>query len=133
MPVKIPQPDESPLEAAYRLQLMELRQREPWIAVPQRNFVFMPPRKFELDFSWPDLWFGVEIDGAAHRNKSRFHSDHEKHALAMLAGWKILAVTRVQIFDGKAIAWTEEVLRRLTSRDQAPWIMRPLTKAEAHG
>lgn len=69
-------------------------------------------RNFELDFCWPRLRFAVEIDGMAHRTKGRFVADHEKHAILLLADWKILRVCGADIRNGRAVDWTMEVLRR---------------------
>lgn len=112
MPVKIPKPEESALEATFRLQLMELRQRVPEIPLWVRNHVFIPGRKKELDFAWPAIRFGIEVDGGAHRTKDRFHGDREKHALALIHEWRILPVTAFHVKRGDAIAWAETLLTR---------------------
>lgn len=110
-----PRTTDSPLEAAFTLQLRELKQRWPGLPAWRRNHVFLAGRKFELDYAWPELWFGLEIDGAVHLTRERFHGDREKQALALIAGWKILPVTGLHVRDLRAIGWCEEMLRRLAS------------------
>ena len=78
----------------------------------QREYRFIASRKYRLDFAWPEVKFGIEVDGAVHRIKSRFHSDREKQALALLAGWRILPVTGKHVRDGRAIRWAAELLFR---------------------
>lgn len=96
---------DSAIEAAFAMQARA-------VGLPQwvRNYVFLPNRKLELDFSWPALKFAVEIQGAVHRITERFHGDSEKHALALLAGWTILPVTGRHIRSGKAIEWAQSLL-----------------------
>lgn len=115
--VNIPRPAESALEAAFRLQLMELRQRVPSIPPWERNLLFIHGRKKQLDFAWSAILFGIEVDGGAHATKERFHGDREKQALALLHGWRILPVTKVHIHDGRAIAWAETLLKRYLAAD----------------
>lgn len=90
----------SPIELMFAQQLAVLE-----IPAPARNLVFLPGRKFELDFAWPDRRFGVEVDGMAHRTKERFKKDFEKHALAMIHGWRVLRVGGHDVRSGRAAAW----------------------------
>jgi very-short-patch-repair endonuclease len=96
---------DSALEATFAQQL-----RAEGLPAAERNYVFLPDRKLELDFAWPRARFSVEIDGAVHRITERFHSDREKHALALLAGWVILPVTGRHVRSGQAIAWARALL-----------------------
>lgn len=98
---------DSRIEAEFALQMRGLK-FPPW----KRNLVFLEGRKFELDFSWPAWKFAVEVDGHVHRIKERFDSDHEKHALAMLAGWTILRVGGKDIRNGRAVTWAEGLISR---------------------
>lgn len=96
---------ESPLEATLALQIRALKLPE-----PTRQYKFLPDRKFQADFCWPDRMLIVECQGAVHRIKARFHDDLERQALALLAGWKVLCVGREQIYGGQAIQWIEQLL-----------------------
>lgn len=78
----------------------------------KRNYVFLPGRKFECDFAYPEVRFGVEIEGMVHRIEGRFKRDIEKHALALLAGWMILRVDGDSIRQGRAVPWAAELLKR---------------------
>ena len=97
----------SRIEAQLELQMRALK-LPGWV----RNLVFLEHRKFELDFAWPSLKFAVEVDGHVHRIKERFNADHEKHALAMLAGWTVLRVGGQDIRNGSAVTWVETMLSR---------------------
>lgn len=78
-----------------------------------RNYAgAIPGRALEIDFAVVPVRFGVEIQGAVHRIEEHFHRDTEKLALAMLAGWQILAVTGRQVRDGSAIVWARELLAK---------------------
>lgn len=102
-PTKMRQP--SVLERKYDQQL-----EEAGIPAPRRDWFVKSDRNFELDRAWPALKVYVEIQGMAHRIKGRFKTDIEKRALAMLAGWKGLEIDGDSIRDGRAIAWTKQLL-----------------------
>ena len=106
--------EQSDIEAMFALQL-----RTTDIPTPVRNCVFLTDRKLELDFAWPDLKLGVEIEGAVHRIRERFHGDIEKHALALIHGWTVLRVDGRSIRNGKAIEWFEQLFRSVASRAPA--------------
>lgn len=105
---------ESEIEAMFAQYL-----RTTDIPTPMRNFVFLPNRKLELDFAWPDKKVGVEIEGAVHRIRERFHGDIEKHALAILNGWVVMRVDGRSIRSGKAIEWFDQLFRSVASRAPA--------------
>ena len=115
-PIEIPiltasqpwQQKESKLERRIVQQLAE----SPDIPAAQRNYLFLPDRDFELDFCWPALRVGLEVQGQAHRIKGKFKADIEKRALAMLAGWKVLEVGGDQVRSGQALAWLRMLLAR---------------------
>lgn len=94
---------DSPIEALFAQQA-RAEHLPPW----ERNFIFLPDRKFELDWAWPRIRFGIEIQGAVHA--MHLHRDAEKHALALLAGWTILPVTGRHIRAGQAIRWAKSLL-----------------------
>ena len=77
---------------------------------PVREFYFLDGRDFRLDFAYPDLKIGVEVQGMAHRIKGRFQADIEKRALALLAGWRVLEVSGATIKSGQAICWLAQLL-----------------------
>lgn len=74
---------------------------------PVRNYKAITGRKFEFDFCWPSRRFAVEIQGNAHRIKSKFKADIEKRYLAQKAGWRVLEVGGDEVRSGEAIAWLE--------------------------
>jgi very-short-patch-repair endonuclease len=95
----------SGLEARFEQGIRALH-FPPWV----RNHVFLPDRKFQLDFAWPDRKLAIEIDGHVHRIHERFESDLEKHWLALQAGWTVLRIGGRQIRDGRAFEWAEQFL-----------------------
>jgi very-short-patch-repair endonuclease len=81
-------------------------------------------RLWRIDFAWPDLSLGIEVDGSVHRIKSRFHGDLEKNAALLLAGWRILHVGREQIKNGKALEWVLCLLRGSSTTVLDFWVRR---------
>jgi very-short-patch-repair endonuclease len=74
-----------------------------------------PPRKFAADFAFPLAWLLVEVDGGGyiagrHTRGAGFEADHERDALAMLHGWRVLRVTPKQVESGIALTWIEGLL-----------------------
>lgn len=104
---KAPKRIDSAIEALFAIQL-----RIEKAPAHERNYRFMPGRKLEFDFCWPDIRAAVEVQGMVHRIKGRFQADIEKRALAILAGWKVLEVDGQSIRDGRAIGWAMQLLSR---------------------
>lgn len=58
---------------------------------PVREYRFHPVRKWRLDFAWPDIRLGIEIDGRGrHQTVAGVRSDCEKHNEALKMGWRVL-------------------------------------------
>lgn len=103
---------ESKIERRFSQQLGD----RPYLPAHVRDYFFIEGRDFELDFAWPALRFGVSVEGMAHRVKRQFNVDLEKHALGLIAGWRILRVGGQDIRDGRAIEWAETIIKRLRAR-----------------
>lgn len=96
----------------------------PW----QRDYVFHPTRKWELDFAWPELRVYLSIEGGVGKSSHRgirpvyrskiiagrqikvkvgirdgLAEDLEKHNEAALLGWLGVRVTGSMLANGKAI------------------------------
>lgn len=97
---------ESQLEVMVAQQLTLLK-----LPMPQREYKHIPNRNFRLDFAWPDVKVGIEVQGMVHRIEGRFKGDIEKRALGLINGWRILEVDRAAIKSGMAISWIETLLR----------------------
>jgi very-short-patch-repair endonuclease len=104
-PAPWPKIDGSQLERQMMLQIIAER-----LPAPMREHYPFRDRKFRLDFSWPDLLIALEVDGAVHRIKARFHADIERHNLLLLAGWRVLRAGREEIKDGRALGWLKQLL-----------------------
>jgi very-short-patch-repair endonuclease len=73
---------------------------------------------FRLDFAWPALKIGVEIEGGiwtegAHGRPSGIERDIEKHNLLTLMGWKNLRFTPRDVKIGKAVQGLKELFEGL--------------------
>ena len=97
---------ESSLEATFALQLRAWK-----LPAAQRNYQFLPDRKLEFDFAWPDQHVAVEIQGNVHRIKAMFYRDTEKMCLALVAGWRVLPLSRREIMDWRGVGWVAELLK----------------------
>lgn len=88
----------------------ELEQQFEWILKAQgihdfeTEFRFAAPRRFRLDFAWPDERVGLELQGGVysrgrHVRGAGYTKDVEKMNLAILLGWRVLQATGEMIRD----------------------------------
>lgn len=83
---------------------------------PERNYRFHPTRKFEIDFAWPDLRFGVEVQGGTysggkHARGVGYTIDCRKMGEAMVLGWTVYACDTVLVKTGEAVNIIEVMIR----------------------
>lgn len=74
-----------------------------------RQYLHLRGSKHSLDFAWPDLMLGVEVQGHVHRIKANFRGDIQKRAKGLLQGWRVLEVGGAEIKDGTAMQWLHEL------------------------
>lgn len=101
-------------------ELFALHVRGSKIPVPEREFVFARPRRWRLDFAWPDRMVAVEVEGGTwtggrHTRGSGFMEDCEKYANAAILGWTVLRVTSDHVRTGQAVKWLEQIFDREAS------------------
>lgn len=101
-------------------ELFALHVRGSKIPVPEREFVFARPRRWRLDFAWPDRMVAVEVEGGTwtggrHTRGSGFMEDCEKYANAAILGWTVLRVTSDHVRTGQAVKWLEQIFHREAS------------------
>lgn len=73
----------------------------------EREYKFLPTRKFMFDFAWPLDMIAVECEGGVwnmgrHTRPLGFISDCEKYNLAAMTGWRVLRFTEKDIRSGEA-------------------------------
>lgn len=92
--------------------------------VPEREYVFLPDRKYRFDFAWPDRKVALEIEGGTYsKGKSRhttgvgFDGDCVKYALAIAAGWKVYRFSSNQVNKGVAMMFMEGEFRKWEKDD----------------
>jgi len=83
----------------------------------QREHVFAPPRKWRIDFAWPDHRLAVEVEGGIynggrHTRPIGFIGDIEKYNRAAMDGWLLLRVTGCMIRSGEALRLVEAALTK---------------------
>jgi very-short-patch-repair endonuclease len=110
--VKAPQP-KSRAEETLALHI-----RAEGLPVPVREFCFHPDRKFRLDFAWPQVRIGVEVQGlglggrmGGHQTAAGMRRDCEKANLATAVGWRVLVFTSAQVRDLSAIKVLQQLLQ----------------------
>lgn len=82
--------------------------------VPQ--YIFHVKRRWRLDFAWPAKRIAIEIDGGTHTGGRHvrgdgYAKDCEKHAQAMLMGYRVFRATAEQVKDGTAAYWIEQAIK----------------------
>jgi very-short-patch-repair endonuclease len=107
-------PAQSRLEATLALHM-----KAAGIPAPEREFRFHPPRRWRLDFAWPNLMLAVEVEGGTfsggrHIRGKGFAQDFEKYNQAALDGWKVLRFTGDMIKSGEALQTIQRALNEPT-------------------
>lgn len=84
----------------------------------QREYEFMPRRKFRFDFANTAHKIAIEIEGlvapwqkSRHTTNSGYEKDCEKYTEAAILGWRVLRVTSGMVKDGRAIDYTERMVK----------------------
>lgn len=92
----------------------------------RRSARFIPKRKFEADFFFPDLRLVVEVDGGlwmargGHTSGVGAKRDRERDILAYITGSILtIRVATDHVKSGEAISWLKEII--------------PLREKELHG
>lgn len=98
-----------------RMLLMHIRAAQLPEPVPQ--FRFAPPRRWTMDFAWPDRKVYVEVEGGIwirgggrHNRALGFEADALKYAEAAIRGYRGLRVTTGQVKSGVALGLIERLL-----------------------
>lgn len=103
--------------AAELLLAEQLRQA----GIPfEREFRFLPDRKFRADFYMLGRLYDedpliVEVEGGTwnqgwHVRGGGFESGCEKQALAVIEGYRYIRVTSSQVENGTALSWIRQAL-----------------------
>ena len=89
------------------------------------EYRFDPVRKWRLDFAFPAVKLGVEVEGVVYPKKgSNDHrlggrhvsvtgmdKDCEKYAALAIAGWRLIRVMPKHVTNGMALKWIEQALK----------------------
>lgn len=106
----------SEIEETFALQL----RTDPTMAGFVRQYQPLPPpRRIRLDFAYPVVRFGIEVDGAVHRTKEHFHGDRQRDLDLAVAGWFVVRLSRPLVFSGKGLDACRTILQRMV-RTQRP-------------
>lgn len=97
-------------ESELEIQIRALR-----LPSPEREFLFMRPRRFRFDFAWPEHKVALEAEGGTwiagrHTRGSGYESDCIKYSEAAIRGWKVIRATGKMIKDGTAIDLLQRAL-----------------------
>ncbi len=89
----------------------------------EREYLYIPDRKFRADFAWPDHRLIVEINGGvfggrAHGSVQGILMDMERGNLATLHGWRVLRFLPKDVTDAtRRQAMLVMVLRALAREE----------------
>ena len=83
-----------------------------------REHYFHPTRRWRLDFAWPAVKLGVEIEGGIfsrgrHGRGSGIKGDIDKSNALTLLGWRLLRFHGDQVRSGQAV----EIIRQALSEE----------------
>jgi very-short-patch-repair endonuclease len=105
-------PVESPLEEDFLALVRERNMREPVAQYPVYVDGHLVAR---LDFAYPELKIGIELDGYAfHSDRLSFERDRRRLTELVNEGWHMLVFTKQQIRDHPA--WIEQAVLKALIR-----------------
>lgn len=132
-----------PGPSSHLEQDAELHLRVAGVPAWQRDYVFHPTRKWELDFAWPQLLVYLSIEGGVGKSSHRgirpvyrtktiggrqiktkvgmrdgLAEDLEKHNEAAIMGWLGVRATGSMLANGKAV---EALKRAIALRQSDPF------------
>ncbi len=95
------------------------------IPLPKREYRFAPPRRFRMDFAWPEQMVGLEVDGGVwtsgrHTRGSGWTTDTEKLNLAVSMGWRMLRTTPTDFLTHDMAATIKAALEHYRCLTPAP-------------
>jgi hypothetical protein len=74
------------------------------------EFLFMPDRKYAMDYAWPEYKLCLEVEGGIHLKGNSGHSsgvgikrDMDKISMSASLGWRTLRVTPSDLFTIKTL------------------------------
>lgn len=90
------------------------------IPQPQREFRFAPPRRWRMDYAWPEIMLYLEVEGGTwvsgrHGRGAGMRGDAEKYNAAALAGWTCLRATTDMVRDGSAVFAVEQAFKAMAA------------------
>lgn len=80
------------------------------------EYRFHPERKFRLDWAYPGIRMGVELDGmlpsgvASHQTIKGATRDREKDMYALASRWIVARVTTGQVLEGKIFTLLAQII-----------------------
>lgn len=94
--------------------------------VPQH--IFHPIRQWRLDFAFPDLLIGIEIQGhgTGHTSYEGMQRDYKKHNEAMRLGWGIIYLMSSNLGPHQIGKTCEYILHILNTRRNNPTLITAL-------
>lgn len=102
----------SPAEDLFAAKLMATE-----LPIPRAEVILLPPRKWRVDFCWPEHELVVEIDGGGyvhgrHHRPQGFEKDAEKLNAIAMAGYCVFRFTPAMVRSGLAVKTVEEYFER---------------------
>lgn len=89
--------------------------RRAGLPAPEREARLIPGRRWRFDCVWPSARLAVEVEGGVwlvgrHQRPAGYLADCEKHAAALVAGWRLLRLPGDWVTDGSAVEWVRRAL-----------------------
>lgn len=90
-------------------ELLLAQIHEAGLPEPEREYLFMPGRRYRFDFAWPADMIAAECEGGTwnqgrHTRGSGYGEDCRKYNAATVLDWRVFRFTREMIESGEAIS-----------------------------
>ena len=87
----------------------------PQLPAPTAQYRFHDTRKWRLDFAWPDVMLGIEIDGQVHAIRAQRVKDAAKSRALLEDGWYCVHWTSDELKERpiQCVEETAQILKKL--------------------
>lgn len=88
--------------------LVLLQVRALGLPEPEREYRFLPGRRFRFDFAWPSALVALEVEGGRfsggrHVRPDGYARDVVKYSAAAALGWRVVRAVPEQVQNGTAV------------------------------
>ena len=96
-------------------QVLLAMRTEQGLPAPVAEYVFAPPRRWRLDYAWPDARVALEVEGGAwtrgrHTRAAGFLGDMDKYNELAARGWLLVRCTPTTLYRHETFLYIAQAM-----------------------